>query len=115
ANKQIGILAALSPDNPAIAQARLSLANRTGNSEAAKQLYAQLPEDTSVARQYKAEQAYSAKDYPEAVRLLEPELKDKPGDSHISQLLAAAYFSQDQKEKARTTLTDALGAHPDDV
>ena len=115
ASKQINILAALSPEHPAVAQARLALASRTGNSDQAKQLFAQLPEDTSVARQYKAEQAYSQKDYPEAVRLLEPELKDKPGDSHVSQLLAAIYFSQDQKEKARTTLTDALGAHPDDV
>src|SRR5205085_6438750 len=33
ANKQIDILAALAPDNPAVAQARLTLARRAGNGD----------------------------------------------------------------------------------
>jgi tetratricopeptide (TPR) repeat protein/predicted Zn-dependent protease len=114
AKRNLDILAAQSPQLPQLTPLRLGLARLQGNTEAEKQAYTDLPEDTATARAYKVQQAWNARDFAEVLRLQEPDLKEKPNDVQAAMVVAGAYFQQNNKEKAIAILNDSLAKNPNE-
>lgn len=101
------------PDMPAVIKLRLATLDREKEKDQAMAAYARLPETTRAEIIDKAATAHLLGEFPEVERLLNAQLAQTPADPDVSLMLARAYASQDQREKASDLVADALKAHPE--
>ncbi len=114
AEDQINTLTSQQPNSPDVLRFRVALAQVRGNSQDAKTLFQQLPEDTIAARQFKGERAIALEDYPEAARLLDGVLKENPKDFRAIALLAGVYLKQDHRDQAKELVSRSMAQLPDE-
>jgi len=89
------------------------LANKDRTPEQVKKNLDRLPENTLPRLAYKAQVAFAAKQYAEAVRISELVLKQKPDDRRAALVIAQCYEVMGDKPKAVAFLDDYLKGFPE--
>lgn len=103
------------PGSALIAQLRIRQLVQQRQPEAARAMYAKLPEADVAQQVQKAKVALLVGDAADAKRLLEPIHKQSPADTGIVALLVQAYVASDQRDQAKAMIDEGLAQNPKDV
>jgi tetratricopeptide (TPR) repeat protein len=112
--REIAEMKRIAPGNPDVNRMELALMDRTNNLEAAREAYARLPEGTVPERLSKARNAAAINEWDEAIRVLTDGLRETPGESKLTQLLAQVYLAQNKPEEAKRVVNEAVAIHGTD-